>query len=74
MHKGHSFTTLRDIESKRSSWVGDISAILEEKSKLESKVSEKQLKSHLSEVIEKRKMKLAGEVHEFYTKVREALN
>ena len=60
MHKGHSFTTIRDIEAKRSSWIGDISAIIDEKSTLENKVSENHLKSHLNELIEKRKMSLAG--------------
>ena len=40
MHKGHSFTTVRDLEVKRNDWVSDISAILERKKEIDEKSCE----------------------------------
>jgi hypothetical protein len=37
LHKGHSFTTIKDLEQKRNEWIHSVSSLIEEKKTLETK-------------------------------------
>ena len=73
LHKGHSFTTIKELEAKRNDWIHDISHIMEEKREFLEKEGEAQVEKEIVILLQKKRTELEKEVDRYYSKLRDLL-
>ena len=73
VHRGHTCTTIKDLELKRREWINQLAQIIEERKNLQESMKKQASAGHFSLLLRKKKVELFEQAKGYFKKLKDIL-